>query len=87
MDLLVPGLCDVEATTGDASARVVATTAVAGVPSGDEIVDDCFCCCAHIVTRPRLDFRRSLDEVTPLHRDAHVVPLTAGAVLYHPPRS
>ena len=86
MDLFVPGLCDAEAPDGHASTQVVASSTVAAVSAGDGVVDDCFCCCAHIVARPRLDFRRSLDEVTPLHHDPHRVPLTAIAVLYHPPR-
>lgn len=86
MDLLVPGLCAVEAPAGESAARIVATTKVADATSDDGVVDDCFCCCAHIVARPRLDFRRSPDEVTPLHHDPRLVPLTGVAALYHPPR-
>ena len=88
IDLLVPGLCFAEPWAGEpASVDAGPVPSLAAQPGDAGYGDDCFCCCAHIVPRQRLDFRRVLDDATSVVEAPPTLLVVRTAGLYHPPRA
>jgi len=85
VDLLVPGLCLAEAPSP------AGADSSPGAPPGQGDapleIDDCFCCCAHVVPEYLQALEHASDEVTSVEQAAPQRPRVKSTRLERPPRT